>query len=121
MLLCQWLMLLALGGVSDRLGAVGAASVYRDNKVLGLRFYLWNPVTVFFVLMFTVVGVTVLSRKPRVAEDGSIKLFGRDGVIIIDQHRYLAWDRLWHSRLSRNNDHVGTYNWAKDDPIVPSG
>jgi len=37
--------------------------------------------------------------------------YGRGGVVEVDGDDNLAWDRLWHSRLSRNDDHVGTNNW----------
>ncbi|MGB9148920.1 MAG: hypothetical protein WCB36_01600 [Burkholderiales bacterium] len=37
--------------------------------------------------------------------------YGRDGVIMVDRNRNLMWDGLWHSRLSENNDHIGTANW----------
>jgi spermidine synthase len=36
---------------------------------------------------------------------------GRDGVIGIDQEGNMIWDGLWHSKLSVNDDHVGTNNW----------
>ncbi len=124
MLVCQWLLLLALGGVSDRLGPAGSCSTSTRKEVRQFSFYLGNPVTIFFVLLTGILGVAVLTRRPVVTEDGSINLFGRDGVIIIDQHGNLAWDGLWHSRLSRNNDHVGTYNWALGvEPILahPTG
>ena len=37
--------------------------------------------------------------------------YGRDGVIGIDTNGNMVWDGLWHSKLSVNNDHVGTNNW----------
>lgn len=51
--------------------------------------------------------------------------YNRDGVIMVDSTGNLIWDGLWHSRLSENNDHVGTANWflatapviAHDGPI----
>jgi predicted membrane-bound spermidine synthase len=36
---------------------------------------------------------------------------GKAGVIMIDDHGNMVWDGLWHSKLSRDNDHVGTNNW----------
>lgn len=36
---------------------------------------------------------------------------GRDGVILIDEKGNLFWDGLWHSKLSHDNDHIGTNNW----------
>ena len=37
---------------------------------------------------------------------------GRDGVIILTDSGNMIWDGLWHSRLSKDNDHVGTNNWS---------
>jgi hypothetical protein len=36
---------------------------------------------------------------------------GRDGVVIVQDNGDLIWDGLWHSKLSRNADHIGTNNW----------
>ncbi|MFN7146634.1 MAG: hypothetical protein ACK4YP_22865, partial [Myxococcota bacterium] len=35
----------------------------------------------------------------------------RDGLMEVDSDGNVAWDGLWHSRLSRDGDHVGTRNW----------
>ena len=37
--------------------------------------------------------------------------FGRDGVVGVDAQGNMFWNGLWHSKLSANNDHVGTNNW----------
>ncbi len=37
--------------------------------------------------------------------------YGKDGVIEINNKLDMRWDGLWHSKLSVNNDHVGTNNW----------
>jgi len=37
--------------------------------------------------------------------------YGRDGVIGLDNNGNMVWDGLWHSKLSVDNDHVGTNNW----------
>ena len=36
---------------------------------------------------------------------------GRDGVIVVHDNGDLVWDGLWHSKLSSNDDHIGTHNW----------
>ena len=42
---------------------------------------------------------------------GQASYFGRDGVVVVQDDGDLFWDGLWHSRLSKDDDHVGTHNW----------
>lgn len=37
--------------------------------------------------------------------------FGRDGVVYVHKDGSVILDGLWHSKLSKNNDHIGTINW----------
>ncbi len=37
---------------------------------------------------------------------------GKDGVIILKDNGDMIWDGLWHSSLSKDNNHVGSNNWA---------
>jgi len=120
----QWFLMLALGGVSDKVRHSELSEVLHSSHPQPAMLWLSNVPTVVFGCLVLLVIASGFVTKPSPAEDGSICLFGRDGVIMIDQHRNLVWDGLWHSRLSSNNDHVGTNNWALAvDPILahPTG
>lgn len=120
----QWFFMLALGGVSDKIGPSESSQAPPSGQYQPAVFWLSNVPTLFFGFLAVLVIASGFIMKPSPAEDGSISLFGRDGVIMIDQNRNLVWDGLWHSRLSNNSDHVGTYNWALAvDPILahPTG
>ncbi|MFK7817788.1 MAG: hypothetical protein AB8G99_03635, partial [Planctomycetaceae bacterium] len=56
----------------------------------------------------TVVCLTVDITR---IKSGQASYFGRDGVVVVQDDGDLFWDGLWHSRLSKNDDHVGTHNW----------
>jgi spermidine synthase len=120
----QWFLLLALGGVSDKVRNSQSFRVPPSGRCPTAVFWLSNVPALFFGFLVVLLISSGFVTRPSPAEDGSISLFGRDGVIMIDAHRNLVWDGLWHSRLSNNNDHVGTYNWALAvDPILahPTG
>jgi spermidine synthase len=39
------------------------------------------------------------------------EFFDRNGVIGIDRQGIFFWDGLWHSRLAKDGNHVGSHNW----------
>ncbi len=57
------------------------------------------------------VVVTCLTFDLSRLTPGQSTYFGRDGVVVVEDGGDLIWDGLWHSRLSRDGDHVGTHNW----------
>jgi spermidine synthase len=124
MLAVQWLLLLALGGVNDKINNLHRADTPPSFALRNRVLWLLNIPTIFFALLALATIITNIATRYRAATDGSAILYGRDGVIMIDQQKNLVWDGLWHSRLSTNNNHIGTYNWALAvDPVLahPTG
>jgi spermidine synthase len=59
--------------------------------------------------MATVVGCLVFDLSWMIPAQRMYS--GRDGVIVIRDNGDLIWDGLWHSKLARNDNHIGTNNW----------
>ncbi len=119
MIFLQWLVLLALCGVADKIEINALRKGQSPPASSTFRLWFCNPPTLAFGLLALITVIGCLASGPLVAKDGSLSLYGRDGVIMIDSDGNLAWDGLWHSRLSKGNDHVGSYNWALAiDPIL---
>jgi len=66
-----------------------------------------------FVVLLAV-QLVAWDRRGRTMESKTIRAayYGRGGVILIDEHYNMEWDGLWHSALSRNDNHVGSANWG---------
>ena len=112
MLFLQWLGLLALAAVCQRMQR--AEGEHEVNARLGTNV---PALSCALVAVATFLCSQLLPSTPNA--DGSLNLYGRDGVIIVDSQRNVIWDGLWHSKLSKDDDHVGTYNWALAvDPIL---
>ena len=112
MLFLQWLGLVALAAVCQRMQR--AEGEHEVNARLGTNV---PALSCALVAVATFLGSQLLPSTPNA--DGSLNLYGRDGVIIVDSQRNVIWDGLWHSKLSKDDDHVGTYNWALAvDPIL---
>ncbi len=58
----------------------------------------------------TVVGCLTLDMSELIPNQRMYS--GRDGAIMIHDNGNLIWDGLWHSKLSHNDDHIGTNNWS---------
>jgi spermidine synthase len=110
--------MLALGGVSDKVRDI-PAQIMPNGPSQPLVLWLCNVKTLLCLCVAVLVVALGLLGRSSLAQDGSVSLYGRDGVIMIDGQGNLVWDGLWHSKLSHNNDHVGTYNWALAvDPLL---
>ncbi len=72
----------------------------------------WIPLGVAAGLV--AVGLGVDTSRVTLAERAYV---GPDGHVAVDAEGNVAWDGLWHSRLSRDGDHVGTRNWMA--AVVP--
>jgi spermidine synthase len=117
------LLLLALGGVIDRIKKIQLAVGPSCSSAQTITRFANLP-SLIFLLLAASTAIFGFSATPRPNDFGTTSFFGRDGVIVVDKHGNLAWDGLWHSRLVQNNNHVGTYNWALAvDPILahPTG
>jgi spermidine synthase len=112
MLFLQWLGLLALAAVCQRMQRANVE--HEASTRLGKNL---PALSCAVVAIATFLGSQLSPSAPNA--DGSLSLYGRDGVIIVDEQRNVSWDGLWHSKLSQNGDHIGTYNWALAiDPIL---
>jgi len=124
MLLVLVLLLLGIGGVAGKLER--ARSLESPAPMSGdtVMFWLRNAKTVVFGLLALSTFATGFVQSPVARADGSIRLFGRDGVVVIDNAGYLFSDGLLQSRLSSDDNHIGSANWALAvDPVLahPTG
>lgn len=118
MIAVQCLALLSLGGVFGKIERLKQQDV---SLLTCYRPWFWfhNRVTYLLCGLTFAMFAALSLVGPIAGANGSITLWGRDGVISIDDAGNLAWDGLWHSRLSSDNNHVGTYNWAlAADPVL---
>jgi spermidine synthase len=118
------LLLLAMGGVIDRIKKIQLAGRIQSCSAAQTITGFANLPSLVFLLLAASTAIFGLSATPRPNAFGTTSFFGRDGVIVVDKHGNLGWDGLWHSRLARDNNQVGTYNWALAvDPILahPTG
>ena len=79
------------------------------GPTLSARRWGWRWVGPVLAGLATVVASFTLDLS-RVTRNFRI-FYGRDGMIAVDDEGNLMWDGLWHSKLSADNDHVGTNNW----------
>jgi len=102
-----WLLLLALSTIEGEI-----ERLIGTNQCAGVVSISHNlPGMIFAGLAVLAMCLGMLTRH-RQNSDGSAHFFGRDGVISLDSNGNLIWDGLRHSTLSKNGDHVGTYNWS---------
>ncbi|MEW5979807.1 MAG: hypothetical protein AB1898_28770 [Acidobacteriota bacterium] len=124
MMLIQGLGLLSLAGVVEKMSRLRFKHDLSRLSRFGWSFWIRNVATVVFGLSALAAFGAAYRMGPQVDPNGAVTFSGKDGVISIDGARNLIWDGLWHSRLSADGDHVGTYNWALAvDPILahPTG
>jgi len=91
------LLLWALAGLAGRI----------DTPASGYRMRSWAvPIAASGLIAIAAMIFDFKKVLP-----GHTMYSGRDGVLQIDKQGNLFWDGLWHSKLSQNNDHLGTNNW----------
>jgi spermidine synthase len=94
-----------------------AMSVYFNLRVSSRTESFRTPLLVRMTLgvaALTLLGqIAVWQSKGRRLESGAIvaAFYGKGGVVEVDENDNLIWDGLWHSKLSRDDDHIGTNNW----------
>ena len=91
------LMLWALAGFAQRVDTPPVDAPTRSWALPALGCVLIASAPLFVDFKNVIPGHTMYS--------------GRDGVLLIDEQGNLFWDGLWHSKLSHDNNHIGTNNW----------
>ncbi len=98
---------LAIGLLLFALSEYADAQEHRDQSRHQRRIPRWTYPAAASVIGVALSFVVDLSG----IVPGMHLYYGRDGVIGVDDDGNMMWDGLWHSRMSIDNNHVGTGNW----------
>jgi len=101
------------------LGYLGCGAYYwrvlarrREGEDEGVRAILRRSAVLATAAATVALLIARIGREHIPSHGPQVSYFGRDGVIEIDGQGNMGWDGLWHSELSRDENHIGTNNWA---------